>query len=92
MLQIYYAANAILLPRGFSLASIAILQQTSNNLQRSFTHLLYESKLFASTVNEIRKLYDSLEVQNEIDEGMLPYPNANADGEGMAIEVRYVVY
>ncbi|KAF7965583.1 hypothetical protein HWV62_42832 [Athelia sp. TMB] len=90
--MIYYAANAILLPRGFSLASIAILQQTSNNLQRSFTHLLYESKLFASTVNEIRKLYDSLEVQNEIDEGILPYPNANTEGEGMGIEVRDLTF
>ncbi|KAF7977743.1 hypothetical protein HWV62_40625 [Athelia sp. TMB] len=83
---IYYVANAIISPGGFSLASIAILQQTSYNLQWNFSRLLYDSKSSAETMNLIKKIYDSLEIKTQIHEGSVSYPSAGSTEEGMAIE------
>ncbi|KAF7966583.1 hypothetical protein HWV62_37815 [Athelia sp. TMB] len=90
--MVYYAANAIFSPRGFSLAAIAILQQTSYNLQHNFSRLLYDGKSFAETISLVKKIYESLEVENQILDGALPYPSADSKAEGMAIEVRDLTF
>ncbi|KZP34388.1 P-loop containing nucleoside triphosphate hydrolase protein [Athelia psychrophila] len=90
--MIYYVACAILLPGGFSLSSIAILQQTSVNLQQTFNILLYYGKVFHDTINNIKKIYDSVEVNNQVQDGTLSYPSVETKGEGMGIEVRGVSF
>ncbi|KZP34394.1 P-loop containing nucleoside triphosphate hydrolase protein [Athelia psychrophila] len=86
--MIYYVANAIILPGGFSLSSVAILQQTSLNLQGTFNMLLYYGKVFHDTINDIKKIYDCVDVKNQVQDGTLPYPGVETKGEGMGIEVR----
>lgn len=87
-LKVYYAVNVILFPGSFSLTTIATLQQMSFKLQRTFGKLMYDGKMFKDTINLAKKIYDSLEVHNQAQEGTVPYPRANATREGMAIQIR----
>lgn len=61
------------------------------NLQWNFSRLVYDTKEFADIVSNVKKIYDCLDVQNQVHDGVIPYPSpaAEKEGKGMAIEVRY---
>lgn len=60
----------------------------SSKLQHNFSRLIYDGKMFKDTIHLVKKIYDSLEMHNQVQEGTVPYPCADTTGEGMAIQVR----
>ena len=91
--QTYMAANAILQPSKFSVSSMAILQQTSNSLRRTFFRIFEGGKDIPKHLHLIKSTYDTLtlRVENKISDGDKPYPSGDKEKEGMSLEFRYAL-
>ncbi|KAK7692111.1 hypothetical protein QCA50_003730 [Cerrena zonata] len=91
----FYAVRAVYMPQVTSLASLAMLQQTSSALKSTFDHLYHAYGGWARRVNRIKSLYEVLELKNEMPEGDLDYPPLSEKHEktcGMGIEFRNVSF
>ena len=82
------AANAILQPSKFSVSSMAILQQTSSSLRWTFYKILENSKEAPRHIELIKSTYDALKVNNQVTDGIRPYPSEEHKNEGMSLDVR----
>ena len=81
------------MPQSTSLASLAMLQQTSWALRDTFDDLYRAHEGWGRRVNRIKALYEVLELENQQPEGTHVYPLQleKRDGtEGMGIEFRSV--
>ena len=90
--QFSYALQCLQHPERFSIATLALLQQSTGSLRLTFERL----KIFQGTMNEnmsyIKGLYEGLSIKNVVASGTLSYPAAE-DSEkealqGMKIEFR----
>ena len=79
------------MPQSTSLASLAMLQQTSWALKDSFGELFRAHEGWGRKLNHVRTLYEVLEMKNKQPEGDLIYPvssEKNDNKGGMGIEFR----
>ncbi|TFK33870.1 P-loop containing nucleoside triphosphate hydrolase protein, partial [Crucibulum laeve] len=91
--MIYCALNAAMNPSKFSLASIAILQQSASHISYSFSDLLESTTSFRKSINTIKNMYAKNEIPNVVHEGQLSYPHKDFDcAKGMALELRDVSF
>ncbi|GLB34638.1 putative ABC transporter [Lyophyllum shimeji] len=91
--MIYCAMNAVINPRKFSIASVAVLQQSSSTLRYSFQSIIYNAKTFQRNVGKLTKLYAVSEQKAKLQDGDLAYPAAETENkEGMAFELRNVTF
>ncbi|KAF8888411.1 P-loop containing nucleoside triphosphate hydrolase protein [Gymnopilus junonius] len=94
----FCALQAIKDPAAFSVASIAILQQSSTSLKYSITMVMRTSQRFRSSVTSVKSIYASTGVINSMVVGHVPYPRVDeksedADGsKGMGFELKNVSF
>ena len=83
-------------PERFSVATLALLQQTAGSLRWTFERLSRQKATMVEDLNYVKGLYEGMTVQNAITFGTLPYPPPSDSEEktprGMAIEFRYASY
>ncbi|KDR69212.1 hypothetical protein GALMADRAFT_924742 [Galerina marginata CBS 339.88] len=92
----YCAISVILNPTEFSVASIAILQQSSITLRYSLEAIFRSSEKFRRSISAIRKVYSASEVLNTMQNGNLPYPRLDEKAEwngqkGMSFQLKSVI-
>ncbi|KAF9458572.1 P-loop containing nucleoside triphosphate hydrolase protein [Collybia nuda] len=91
--MVYCAINAILNPSKFSIASIAVLQQSSMTLRHSFDSILYDAKSFRQQMSKLKNLYTISSVKNKLQDGDSSYPQSNSMSEaGMAFDLKNVSF
>ncbi|KAG6824264.1 hypothetical protein H0H92_007510, partial [Tricholoma furcatifolium] len=90
--MVYCAASAVFNPSSFTLASVAILQQSSQELRWCLSNILHETQSFQRHVSNLRNLYSISEKANKILSGDTPYPHPESSDEGMALELRDVTF
>ncbi|KAJ3508569.1 hypothetical protein NLJ89_g5683 [Agrocybe chaxingu] len=88
------AILAIFRPSAFSVASIAILQQSAVTLRYSLENIFRSAEEFRGAVHSIRRTYETTEVLNLMEDGDLAYPRVDEkedwNGEkGMSFELKY---
>ncbi|KAJ7669593.1 P-loop containing nucleoside triphosphate hydrolase protein [Mycena rosella] len=92
---LYWALNAMLRPAKFSMSSIAILQQYSASLNYSLQMLFWDVSEVGKCVTDIKILYETANIKNQIADGDAVYPRASADvseSQGMDIELQNVSF
>ena len=81
-------------PTKFSLASIAILRQSSEAFSSSLEIILNSNEQFRKSVSTVRKMYEAFLITNSMSDGTLAYPPVSEKGDsipnGMSFEVRYI--
>jgi len=91
--MVYCAIAAILFPSKFSVASIAILQQSSSTLRSSLEVIFKSSERFRRNLNTLKEIYATSEIQNQVVDGQLSYPQADPSNDhGMKLEFRGVSF
>ncbi|KAG6843741.1 hypothetical protein H0H87_001042 [Tephrocybe sp. NHM501043] len=90
--MVYCAANAIINPSKFSIASIAVLQQSSTTLRWSMQSIIRETRSFQRHVSKLKNLYALSEKLRRIPEGDAPYPSLTSHMDGMSLELKDVVF
>jgi ABC-type multidrug transport system fused ATPase/permease subunit len=81
----------MLWPAKFSMTSIAILQQYSASLNYSLQMLFWDFSQVGKCFTDIKILYESANIKNQIVDGDVAYPRPNVDvSKGMEIELRCV--
>ncbi|TFK33868.1 P-loop containing nucleoside triphosphate hydrolase protein [Crucibulum laeve] len=76
-------------PSKFSLASIAILQQSASQLEYSVSSVLRHTTEFRNGINSIKDIYTKAYIQNKMKDGHLTYPHPeNGSEAGMGFELR----
>ncbi|KAJ6603580.1 P-loop containing nucleoside triphosphate hydrolase protein [Mycena vulgaris] len=90
---LYWAASAILSPKGFTVTSLAILQQHAQRLQVTFQMLSIYFSGAAQSFSQIKEMYGLAEVRNQIIEGYEPYPHSSfSTSKGMHFELKNVSF
>ncbi|KAJ6532944.1 P-loop containing nucleoside triphosphate hydrolase protein [Mycena capillaripes] len=90
---LYWAANAILDPKSYTVTSFAILQQHAQALNITFQLIFYDFSRVAEACSNIKELYDMADVENKIPDGCRAYPNSTLSTEkGMSFELRNVSF
>lgn len=72
------------------MASMAILQQTSTSLRWTLYSILYDGKQIPKEISKVKKIYDTLDIKNQVVDGDLAYPGMSSEECGMSLELRYV--
>ncbi|RDB22903.1 Lipid A export ATP-binding/permease protein MsbA [Hypsizygus marmoreus] len=91
--MVYSAVNAIMNPTKFSVASVAVLQQSSTTLRYSLESILYKSTAFQRNIIKLKSLYAVSESKNKVEDGDLPYPRSEiVHKEGMAFELKDITF
>ncbi|KAK0448163.1 P-loop containing nucleoside triphosphate hydrolase protein [Armillaria borealis] len=86
---IYFSAAAILDPTRFSMSSIAVMQQTSQNLEWSIDSILHKIAYFHEQCQILRSIYEAGEVKNLVRDGSTRYPRSVEEKtKGMSFEIR----
>ncbi|KAK0231574.1 P-loop containing nucleoside triphosphate hydrolase protein [Armillaria fumosa] len=86
---IYFSAAAILDPTRFSMSSIAVMQQTSQNLEWSIDSILLRVSYFYEQCQILRNMYEAGEVKNLVQDGSTRYPRSVEEKtKGMSFEIR----
>ncbi|KAJ6603585.1 P-loop containing nucleoside triphosphate hydrolase protein [Mycena vulgaris] len=90
---LYWAASSILNPRGFTVTSLAILQQHAQRLQFTFRILSYRYSSTAQSLSRIKQMYSLADVRNQIVDGDETYPHSRlSTSKGMHFELRNVSF
>lgn len=93
-IQVFCAFSALANPCRLSLASVAILQQSSGTFSWSLEIILRSNEDFRKSVSSIRKMYEAFLVANSMSDGTLAYPPVSEKGDinsnGMSFELRYI--
>ncbi|KAF8139286.1 P-loop containing nucleoside triphosphate hydrolase protein [Mycena galopus ATCC 62051] len=90
---LFWAANAILDPKSFTITSFAILQQHAQALNFTVRMIYQDFTLAAESCSLIKELYDMESVVNKIQDGSEAYPNSSlSSNKGMEFELRNVSF
>ncbi|KAJ7615767.1 P-loop containing nucleoside triphosphate hydrolase protein [Mycena polygramma] len=90
---LYWALSAMLAPSKFSMTSIAILQQYSSSLNYSLQMLFWDFSRVGKCFTDVKILYDSADIKNQIVDGDVAYPRPSVDAsKGMEIELKNVSF
>ncbi|KAJ6578164.1 P-loop containing nucleoside triphosphate hydrolase protein [Mycena capillaripes] len=91
--MLYWAVNAIIDPKRYTVTSFAILQQQADALNITFRMISYHFSQGAAAISNIKELYDMADVENKIRDGDQEYPNsASSTEKGMSFELRNVSF
>ncbi|KAJ7932759.1 P-loop containing nucleoside triphosphate hydrolase protein [Mycena leptocephala] len=91
--MLYYAANAIINPTGFSLAVIATLHQSESLLSWTFEDTFVSVRNISRLVNSVKAIYDLEHAVHQTKSGDLPYPPLGRPHEqGMPFELKNVSF
>ncbi|RDB22977.1 Lipid A export ATP-binding/permease protein MsbA [Hypsizygus marmoreus] len=91
--MVYCALHAVMNPAKFSVASVAVLQQSSMTLRYSLENILYTGNCFRRNVSKLHQLYAVSERRNKLGDGDLSYPRSDTEHkEGMAFELKDVTF
>ncbi|KAG6872397.1 hypothetical protein C0995_009987 [Termitomyces sp. Mi166 len=90
--MVYCAVNVIISPSKFSIASIAVLQQSSSTLRWSLQSILRDMRSFRRHTTKLKNLYALSERLSKIPEGDVPYPSPQTSTDGMAFELKNVLF
>lgn len=94
--QAFCICLALWHPDNFSIASLTILQNSTQQLHYSFYFLNLTVERFLKSVDDVENIYLAADYgNNAVDEGAVPYPPTSADKSvdasntgGMAFELR----
>ncbi|KAJ7765688.1 P-loop containing nucleoside triphosphate hydrolase protein [Mycena metata] len=90
---LYYGANAIMNPAGFSVTAISTLQQSDSLLWSTFHTISFNLRLLTRTLASVKAIYDLEDVMHKTKSGDLPYPPLGRPHEqGMAFELKNVSF
>ncbi|KAJ7215585.1 hypothetical protein GGX14DRAFT_443140 [Mycena pura] len=92
---LYWAINAMLNPATFSMTSIAIMQEYSTSLDYALYMLFWDVRQVGKYVTDIKVLYETANIQNQIVDGTVEYPRPADEADtskGMDIELRNVSF
>ncbi|KAI0770942.1 P-loop containing nucleoside triphosphate hydrolase protein [Trametes elegans] len=93
--QIFFTLRAVQYPAGMpvSLASLQMVQETTNTFAFNIFELLHSSNTFATQLGEVRKLYEVVNVPNKLVDGTVPFPEESAQiRDGIALEFKNVSF
>ncbi|KAG6867211.1 hypothetical protein C0993_005627 [Termitomyces sp. T159_Od127] len=90
--MVYCAANVVINPSRFSIASVAVLQQSSYMLRDSLQTIFCETQTFNRHVTKLKNLYAMLDKVNKTQQGNVPYPSPQTSKDGMALELKNVIF
>ncbi|KAG2364745.1 hypothetical protein BDR07DRAFT_1450146 [Suillus spraguei] len=93
--QIVFTLRAVQKPMTIplSLASLTLINQTSNSFSATLFSLFGESFSLAEQFSNVRKLYEIENVQNKVVDGAEPFPeNQQAIKSGISVEFRNVSF
>ncbi|KAG6870536.1 hypothetical protein C0992_013090, partial [Termitomyces sp. T32_za158] len=85
--MVYCAANVVINPSKFSIASIAVLQQSSSLLRYSLHYIFRDTQTLNRHVTKLKNLYALLEKLSKVQQGDVPYPRSQTSKDGMAFEL-----
>jgi hypothetical protein len=87
--QLFWAANAILDPKNYTVTSFAILQQHSRAMNFTCQMLYFYSTQAVTSCSNVKELYEMANVENKIPDGDQAYPNSALSSEkGMEFELK----
>ena len=94
LFQVFCAFSALANPTKLSMASIAILHQSSGAFSWSIENILLSNRDFRQSVSSVRKMCEAFLVMNSMSDGTLAYPPVSEKGDislnGMSFKVKYV--
>ncbi|KIK64262.1 hypothetical protein GYMLUDRAFT_221605 [Collybiopsis luxurians FD-317 M1] len=93
--MLYLVAVAFFRPRDISLATMALLQESSGFLKMSFSSLFYEADTLRKRINVVEQLFNLEKKASVIKDGDLRFPLAEEKGlvqKGLHIELRNVSF
>ncbi|KAK0490254.1 P-loop containing nucleoside triphosphate hydrolase protein [Armillaria novae-zelandiae] len=86
---IYFSTAAISNPTRFSMSSIAVMQQTSEDLEWSIDSILRNISYFQEQCQVLRNIYEAGDVKNLVRDGSTRYPRSVEEkNKGMSFEIR----
>jgi hypothetical protein len=85
---VYFAAKAVFTPGKTSMASMAMLQQSSESLSYSVSSILYTTEWARRQLRDVKRLYEAMDVKPIMKNGKLPYPSPGQADQGMGVELR----
>ncbi|TEB23738.1 P-loop containing nucleoside triphosphate hydrolase protein [Coprinellus micaceus] len=90
--MVYCGLSIVFDPTRFSIASVAIYQNSTGALQRSLGKLLRHTEEFWKHVTKIKEIYSTADIPNKVLGGQMAYPSSEKGGEGMSFELRNVSF
>ncbi|KAF8876591.1 hypothetical protein BD779DRAFT_1475611, partial [Infundibulicybe gibba] len=89
--MIYCTIQMLLLPKMFSVTSIAILQQRASVVRTTLQHTIIDIRSLENDQQTIRNLYEAPEIT--LVDGKMTYPNPEVkEAKGMSLEMRNVTF
>ncbi|KAI9062254.1 P-loop containing nucleoside triphosphate hydrolase protein [Trametes sanguinea] len=93
--QIFFTLRAVQYPANMpvSLASMQMVQETTNAFTWNIYELLMSTRSFSDQLETVRKLYEVANVPNKVPDGTVPFPeDYSADQDGFPLEFRNVSF
>ncbi|KAI0363046.1 P-loop containing nucleoside triphosphate hydrolase protein [Pilatotrama ljubarskyi] len=93
--QVFFTLRAVQYPASMpvSLASLQMMQETTNSFAYNMFELMHSSQSFVAQLGQVRKLYEVVEVPNKVQDGTIPFPeDASQIRSGIALEFRDVSF
>ncbi|KAF9021275.1 P-loop containing nucleoside triphosphate hydrolase protein [Hymenopellis radicata] len=89
----YCALQAIINPSNFSLSQVAILQQSSAQLEWALWYMISNVQSFRRQSQELRSLYDAEKINNVLADGDVAYPRTDEEkSKGISFELRNLTF
>ncbi|KAJ7352001.1 P-loop containing nucleoside triphosphate hydrolase protein [Mycena albidolilacea] len=91
--MLFWAANAILDPKNYTVTSFAILQQHSQALNLTCQTIYFNFAEAVTSFSQVKELYELANIENKIPGGDQAYPNfAHNSEKGMGFELKNVSF
>ncbi|KZV64748.1 P-loop containing nucleoside triphosphate hydrolase protein [Peniophora sp. CONT] len=93
--QIAFTLRATQYPSSIpvSMASLALIQQSSSSFMRQVGQVFHSSENLGDTLGNLRKLYEADKIPNRVQDGVNPFPeNAQSLLAGVGVEFRNVSF
>ncbi|KAJ7352019.1 P-loop containing nucleoside triphosphate hydrolase protein [Mycena albidolilacea] len=91
--MLFWAANAILDSKNYTVTSFAILQQHSRAMNFTCQMLYFYSTQAVTSCSNVKELYEMANVENKIPDGDQAYPNSAVSSEkGMEFELKNISF
>ncbi|KAH9034132.1 HlyB/MsbA family ABC transporter [Lactarius hengduanensis] len=93
--QIIFTFQAVKKPMSIpvSLASLHLLQQSSNTFVMSINEIFQKMGSISDRLSSLRKLYEAENIPNKVVDGTIPFPeNAQSISDGISLEFRNVSF
>lgn len=79
-------------PGTIPLASIAVMEQTTQTLNTTMWSLLSDGPSIGETFMRVKALYEVDQIVNKVQDGAESYPPETSKGKAMKVEFRWVAF